>query len=201
MVSASHCVGFTLPGMIELPGSFSGIVISPRPERGPLASQRTSLAILTSAAASVFSAPCRLTSASAAAIASNLLGALTNGKCGVGGDFRGDARAELGMRVEPGAHGGAAQRQLEHVRQRRRDVRARVAELRRVAGEFLPQRQRRRILQVRAPDLDDVGERGGLCRQRRLRARRATAAGHATRFPQPPRSSPSERRRSTTGRD
>jgi hypothetical protein len=25
MVSASHCVGFTLPGMIEDPGSFSGI--------------------------------------------------------------------------------------------------------------------------------------------------------------------------------
>ena len=24
MVSASHCVGFTLPGMIEEPGSFSG---------------------------------------------------------------------------------------------------------------------------------------------------------------------------------
>ena len=37
--------------MIELPGSFSGIVISPRPERGPLASQRTSLAIFISAAA------------------------------------------------------------------------------------------------------------------------------------------------------
>src|ERR1051325_6495260 len=33
MVMASDCVGFTLPGMIELPGSFSGIVISPMPER------------------------------------------------------------------------------------------------------------------------------------------------------------------------
>src|SRR5450755_4703039 len=78
MVIASHCVGLTLPGMIELPGSFSGIVISPSPERGPLASQRTSLAILNSDAASAFSAPCRLTSASAAAMASNLLGAVTN---------------------------------------------------------------------------------------------------------------------------
>ena len=45
MVSASHCVGFTLPGMIEEPGSFSGMLISPMPQRGPLASQRTSLAI------------------------------------------------------------------------------------------------------------------------------------------------------------
>ena len=80
MVSASHCVGLTLPGMIELPGSFSGIAISPSPERGPLASQRMSLAIFISAAASVLSAPCRNTSASCAASAANLLGALTNGR-------------------------------------------------------------------------------------------------------------------------
>ena len=70
MVSASDWVGLTLPGMIELPGSFSGIVISPRPERGPDASQRTSLAIFMSAAASVFSAPWAATSASCAARAS-----------------------------------------------------------------------------------------------------------------------------------
>src|SRR6266446_5701486 len=31
IVIASDCVGLTLPGMIELPGSFSGMVISPRP--------------------------------------------------------------------------------------------------------------------------------------------------------------------------
>ena len=55
--SDSLCVGLILPGMIELPGSFSGIDSSPSPERGPLASQRTSFAILDSAAASVFSAP------------------------------------------------------------------------------------------------------------------------------------------------
>ena len=48
MVMASDWVGFTLPGMIELPGSFSGMVISPMPQRGPEASQRTSLAILLS---------------------------------------------------------------------------------------------------------------------------------------------------------
>jgi len=57
MVIASLWVGFTLPGMIELPGSFSGILISPRPERGPDASQRTSFAIFIRETASVFSAP------------------------------------------------------------------------------------------------------------------------------------------------
>ena len=57
MVIASDCVGLTLPGMIELPGSFSGIKISPIPQRGPEASQRTSLAIFMSATASVFIVP------------------------------------------------------------------------------------------------------------------------------------------------
>ena len=79
MVSASDWVGLTFPGMMELPGSFSGMVSSPRPERGPEASQRTSLAILVRAAATVFSAPWAKTRASCAARASNLFSAETNG--------------------------------------------------------------------------------------------------------------------------
>ena len=58
IVTCSHCVGLTFPGMMELPGSFSGIRISPSPQRGPLASQRTSLAIFIMSAASAFTAPC-----------------------------------------------------------------------------------------------------------------------------------------------
>ena len=34
IVMASHCVGFTFPGMIELPGSFSGRESSPSPHLG-----------------------------------------------------------------------------------------------------------------------------------------------------------------------
>jgi hypothetical protein len=79
IVIASLCVGFTLPGMIDEPGSFSGMLSSPMPLRGPLASQRTSLAIFIRLAASVLSAPCACTSASAAAITSNLLCAVTSG--------------------------------------------------------------------------------------------------------------------------
>src|SRR3546814_13217237 len=45
MVSASHWVGLTLPGMIDAPGSFSGRLSSPNPERGPEPSRRPSLAI------------------------------------------------------------------------------------------------------------------------------------------------------------
>ncbi|EGT0482668.1 class II fumarate hydratase [Salmonella enterica] len=47
--------------------------------RGPDASQRTSLAIFISEAASPFNAPCACTNASQVASASNLLGAVTNG--------------------------------------------------------------------------------------------------------------------------
>ncbi len=74
MVMASHCVGFTLPGMIDDPGSFSGITSSPSPQRGPQASQRISLAIFISEAARVSSAPCANTSSSCAESAANLLG-------------------------------------------------------------------------------------------------------------------------------
>jgi hypothetical protein len=34
MVNASHCVGLSLPGMIDDPGSFSGILISANPHVG-----------------------------------------------------------------------------------------------------------------------------------------------------------------------
>ena len=57
IVMASHWVGFTLPGMIEEPGSFSGMEISPMPQRGPDASQRMSLAIFIRLQASAFRAP------------------------------------------------------------------------------------------------------------------------------------------------
>ena len=79
MVMASAWVGLTLPGMIDEPGSFSGRMNSPKPERGPSRAggcrwrscQRT---------ASTLSAPLASTIASCAASASNLFGAVTNGR-------------------------------------------------------------------------------------------------------------------------
>src|SRR5476649_1782701 len=58
MVSASHWVGLTLPGMMDEPGSFSGRLSSPIPARGPEPSRRRSFAILKRSAASALSAPC-----------------------------------------------------------------------------------------------------------------------------------------------
>ena len=76
IVIASHWVGFTLPGMMDEPGSFSGMRISPRPSRGPDASQRTSFAIFIRSAASALSAPCAKATSSLLESAWNLLGAV-----------------------------------------------------------------------------------------------------------------------------
>ncbi len=80
MIIASLCVGLTLPGMMDEPGSFSGSTSSPRPLRGPDPSQRRSSAIFMSDTARVLSAPWVKTRASWAARAANLLGAVTNGR-------------------------------------------------------------------------------------------------------------------------
>src|SRR4029450_5251060 len=79
MVRASHWVGLILLGMIDEPGSFSGIRSSAKPARGPQAYQRTSLAICISAPARVRRAALTLTFASWADRAANLFGADTNG--------------------------------------------------------------------------------------------------------------------------
>src|ERR1700730_7412376 len=61
IVIASHWVGLTLPGMIDEPGSFSGRINSPRPERGPDPRKRISLAILNRPVATELITPCTST--------------------------------------------------------------------------------------------------------------------------------------------
>ncbi len=79
MTIASHCVGFTFPGMIELPGSLAGSRSSASPARGPEASQRMSLATFISTTASARSPEEALTIASRPASAANLLAAVRKG--------------------------------------------------------------------------------------------------------------------------
>src|SRR6266446_5832476 len=80
MASASHWVGFTLPGMIDEPGSFSGIDSSANPARGPHDIRRMSFAILYRDTASVRRVPESCTSASWAPWTVNLFGAVTKGR-------------------------------------------------------------------------------------------------------------------------
>ena len=118
MVRASHWVGLILPGMIEEPGSFSGILSSPMPARGPLAYQRTSLAIFISAPASVRSAALTFTIASCADSAANLLGAEVKGLPVSSAILRADRLAETRVGVQPGADRRAADRQRTTARRR-----------------------------------------------------------------------------------
>ena len=78
IVTCSHWVGLTFPGMMDEPGSLAGIVISPRPQRGPEASKRTSLAIFIRSEARALMAPWVNTSSSRLVSAWNLFGAETN---------------------------------------------------------------------------------------------------------------------------
>jgi hypothetical protein len=116
MVIASHCVGFTLPGMIEEPGSFSGRTISPRPERGPerLACEARQLA-------------CK-------------------------------RAVEAAWRIQPGADRGTALGDEVERRQGDLEPSDAVRHLLGVAGEFLAEGDRRRVLQMGAADLDHAGE-------------------------------------------
>ena len=201
MVSASACVGLTLPGMIELPGSFSGMRSSPRPERGPEASRRTSLAIFDQRGGERLRA--RRARAPAPRVppsAANLFGA---------GRTAGRSRRRPALQRPwprtPGACSGRCRPRCRRARahtgrQRGVDVPRAMLELRHVAGELLAQRERRRILQVGAADLDDCAERVRSSPPAYRAAPPRRASSLPSRRVPPRRASRSERRRWTTGR-
>ncbi len=152
-------VGLTLPGMIELPGSLAGQdqlaeaaararaepadVVGDLHQRGGDGLQR---------------AVRRRPRASWAASASNLLGAVTKGRPVSSAILAAAAFGELGVGVEAGADRGAAEGELVEVGQRALDPLDAVGRAGGRSRELLAERQRRRVHQVRAADLDDVGE-------------------------------------------
>ncbi len=172
MVIASLWVGLTLPGMIELPGSFSGIEISPRPLRGPEAIQRTSLAIFISEAASVLSAPWANKQCVVSRECLELVGGRDERIAREPGQLGGHAHGKLRVCVQPRADGRAAQGQLARCGIDLLDVLQAVVEKLDPAGDLLAERERGRVHQVRPADLDDVSKRRGLLRQGRSGALR-----------------------------
>ena len=95
------------------------------------------------------------------------------------GDLRRGRFGEAGRGIDPGADGGAAERQAVHAGQRSLDPLDVVGEHAGVAGPLLSQRERRRVLHVRAADLDDVLPCLGF---RAMASRRAVIAGISRRF-------------------
>ena len=94
------------------------------------------------------------------------------------GSRGGKALGEAFLRIEAGADGGAALREGIEPRQRRFDARDAVLDLPRIGAEFRAEPQRRRVLQMRAADLDDVGEFLRLvCQRAAQRLERRAASG------------------------
>ncbi len=78
----------------------------------------------------------------------------------------GHANGELGVCVQARADRRAAQGQLTQVRDRFLDVLEPVVQKLDPAGDLLAERERRRVHQVRPPDLDELAKRLGLLGQR-----------------------------------
>ena len=109
MVSASAWVGLTLPGMIEEPGSFSGSDQLAEAGARAGAEQADVVGDLEQAGGErVQRAVGERPSASWAASASNLFGAVTNGRPVIAATFAANSSAKPRRRVEPGADRGAA---------------------------------------------------------------------------------------------
>ena len=159
---ASLWVGFTFPGMIDDPGSFSGRISSPRPARGPDASHRMSLAIFISDTASVRTAPLANTERVVRGERGELVVGVVERQARELGDLLRDAVGELRVGVQARADGGAADGQLVEPGERLVQPLDVGVELRHVPRELLAEGERHRVLQVGATDLDDVAERLGL---------------------------------------
>ncbi len=86
----------------------------------------------------------------------------------LGDQLAADAGGELRVRVQPGARGGAAERDLADVHERGLDALLAEADLRGVAGELLAERHGHGVHQVRAAGLHDVLELAGLLGERAL---------------------------------
>ena len=158
IVIASDCVGLTLPGMIEEPGSFSGSSSSPSPLRGPEPSQRMSFAIFIKRGGERRERAGREHDRVVGGERRELVRRRDERQSGQLGDLRGRRLGEPGRRVQPGADGGAADRELVQAGQRRLDPLDVGVELRHVPAELLAERERDGVLQVRPSDLHDVGE-------------------------------------------
>ena len=156
--------------MIDEPGSFSGSDSSPSPERGPEPRKRMSLAILKRLAATVLIAPCENTIASCAASASNLFGAEVNFRPVIAAIRSATASANPAGALSPVPTAVPPCASSHQHRQRLLDAVDAVLDLLGVAGEFLAERERRRVLGVGAADLDDLRPLPAPCRSSAFRS-------------------------------
>ena len=145
--------------MMLLPGCVAGMEISPIPQRGPLASQRMSLAIFVRLIAIVFSSPLASTIAVLGRLRFEMICRFDKFDAGFLRDHADRLRRKIRMRIDSRADRRPAQRQARAARESPCDTRiVRKLGLMRIPAKFLPQPDRRRILQMRPADLHDSNQ-------------------------------------------
>ncbi len=151
--------GFTLPGMIELPGCSAGRAISARPAAGPEPRSRRSPAILWSERATTLAMALASTTASCADWASKWSTASERGRPMSAARMAMTPRAKPGRRVEAGPDRRAAEGELAEAGQHVEQALAGQLDLAGPARRLLAEGHRRGVHQVGAPGLDgaDVG--------------------------------------------
>ena len=161
IMALSAMTGLTLPGMMEEPGWTSGSAISARLARGPAPSQRMSLAIFMRLTATVFRAPLAKTVPSIALWAWKWFSVSRTSTPKRSPSFWHTLWRELGVGVDAGADGRAAQGHLGEVLAGLLYALDAALDLARVAEELLAQPDRGGVLEVRPAGLDDVVELAG----------------------------------------
>ena len=155
---ASHCVGFTLPGMIEEPGSFSGNGQLAKSAARAGSQPANIVGDLHQRCAQRFHGSLRKNEFVVCGKRRELVGMRAEGQSRQLGDLLGGTLGEFRMRIQSGAHGGSADGEIveaiEHL------FKALDVALQQACptGEFLADGERHRILQMRAADLDDIGK-------------------------------------------
>ena len=116
MVMASHCVGFTLPGMIDDPGSFSGMLSLAQAAARAGGQPANVVRNLHQRAGQRFHRALRKDEFIVRRKRRELVGMRAEGKSRQLGDLLRGAFGKFRMRVQPRAHRRAADRQIVAVR-------------------------------------------------------------------------------------
>ena len=157
--------------MIDEPGCSAGSVISPRPPRGPDDKQAQVIGDLHQVGGQGPRAAAGGDDGVTAAQRLEVVHGSSQDQAGSVVDRGEGEGGERGVGVDAGADRGAAQRRLLPGLAATASSVTAVFDHAGVAGEFLAEPHRRRILKVRAADLDDVVELVRLGEQRRRAAR------------------------------
>ena len=162
MTMASHWVGLTLPGMMELPGSLSGEEEFAEAAAGAGGEPAHVVGDFHEGDGGAAEAGAGADHGVERGLGGEFVGGGDVGLAGEVGDLGGDFDAEAGGGGEAGADGGAADGEFEQAGAGAADVGDGVADLVGVAGPFLADGEGDGVFEVGAADLDDVGPGLGL---------------------------------------